>query len=409
VSQSDESPTEDDVPELRDEEVSARIQASIQRQRNELQIPTEFVNAIASSANLTAISKAISSIGVNAKMIRDFQNLTNTVVRSSLFHQLRTLDQVMPVQYKGSEMVRAARLAQIALPNSAFSGWRESLATAQSISKIVGAANSHFKSLDRLLLTDLSRVNGIAAALSEIASRQSTLNVRHSMISTPSSHQLRQYLDSFASPPSTQQLSVGAQASYVVAGLVGAELTTLKLRDSTALEGAARKVEIEVVEPWQSGYCELRTEMVDYLTNLDPTISDLLSGAWEEGRSMGSAANVKIATCAVEALQRALRALAPDEEVAAWRTGKERPTSDLDPAGRPTYATRARYVLRENSELHGLVVEQIEAVIGIVPKLRRALEAGKHASIGTAPAMFAHLLSAEAVLIQLTIHRPLRQ
>jgi hypothetical protein len=75
----------------------------------------------------------------------------------------------------------------------------------------------------------------------------------------------------------------------------------------------------------------------------------------------------------------------------------------LDERGRPTYGTRARYVLRDRGSQQKLVVSQVEAVVEQVPELRSRLQAGKHASSGSLVALKAHLVSTEAILIQLTL------
>jgi hypothetical protein len=112
---------------------------------------------------------------------------------------------------------------------------------------------------------------------------------------------------------------------------------------------------------------------------------------------------VKVATCAAEALERTLRALAPDAEVRAWHTQHGRPPSELDSKGRPTYAVRARYILRGSKGVQCLVTSQVDAVAGQVPELRSRLQAGKHASSGALIALQAHLVSVEAVLVQLVL------
>lgn len=117
----------------------------------------------------------------------------------------------------------------------------------------------------------------------------------------------------------------------------------------------------------------------------------------------GPAATVKVATCAVEALERTLRKLAPDADGQAWHIHQRRPASELDSKGGPTYAVRARYVLRSHIGVQRLVTSQVDAVVALVPELRSRLQAGKHASSGTLAALQVHLVSVEAVLVQLLL------
>jgi hypothetical protein len=87
----------------------------------------------------------------------------------------------------------------------------------------------------------------------------------------------------------------------------------------------------------------------------------------------------------------------------AWHAEHRRPSNELDARGRPTYATRARYILRDRGSQQKLVVSQVEAVVEQVSELRSRLQAGKHASSGSLVALKAHLVSTEAVLVQLTL------
>lgn len=173
--------------------------------------------------------------------------------------------------------------------------------------------------------------------------------------------------------------------------------------DGDRLDEAVEEVEGELVVPWLSGPGQTRAELFDRLRELDTLVPDLLHGAWDDVVRAGPAATVKVATCAVEALERTLRALAPDEHVLAWGAGQTEPWTGLDSNGRPTYALRVRFVLRERKGDRGLVLSQVDAIVGQVPELRSRLQAGKHASSGSLSALRAHRVSVEAVLMQLTL------
>jgi hypothetical protein len=109
---------------------------------------------------------------------------------------------------------------------------------------------------------------------------------------------------------------------------------------------------------------------------------------------------VKLTSCAAEVIERVLRALAPNDEVLEWHRRVARPKSDLDDNGRPTYAARARYVLEGRREQR-LVVVQVDAVVGQIAPLRSLFQAGKHASAGSITSFRTHLVSLEALLLQL--------
>jgi hypothetical protein len=115
---------------------------------------------------------------------------------------------------------------------------------------------------------------------------------------------------------------------------------------------------------------------------------------------------VTIATCAVEAIDRSLRAAAPDSDVETWiPTSGRKPADFCADSGNLTRAARIRFVLRTRTGDRRLVEEQAAALIGSFTMIGRRLEAAKHASELDVTAVRSHLMSAEALLIQLFIAR----
>jgi hypothetical protein len=64
----------------------------------------------------------------------------------------------------------------------------------------------------------------------------------------------------------------------------------------------------------------------------------------------GPAAASKAAHCAVEALDRTLRAAAPDDAVLSWHATTGRPASELTDRRLPTRALRVRFLASQTGE-----------------------------------------------------------
>jgi hypothetical protein len=97
-----------------------------------------------------------------------------------------------------------------------------------------------------------------------------------------------------------------------VVGLVSAEVASTTTDHAPAFGKAIEQIEGELVAPWLDGPAVARTQMLHRLGELDASVPELLHGAWDDVMRGGPAATAKVAACAVEALERTLRALAPD-------------------------------------------------------------------------------------------------
>lgn len=149
------------------------------------------------------------------------------------------------------------------------------------------------------------------------------------------------------------------------------------------------------MEPWERGRLRLGQELRDRLKELDPTVPGLLDGLWDDLEHQGPGAVEKIARCAVEILERTLRAAAPDSEVLAWHQATGRPASELDRQQRPAYALRVRYQGSQLGEGTETVVAQYDSLAKQQARLRAGLQALKHASAGELAAARALLLATE--------------
>jgi len=75
---------------------------------------------------------------------------------------------------------------------------------------------------------------------------------------------------------------------------------------------------VTVLEPWQSGPANARSDLFDVLASMDPGLSDWLKAAWDDIARDGPKAASKIANCVVECIDRVLRLAAPPHDVAMW-------------------------------------------------------------------------------------------
>lgn len=322
-------------------------------------------------------------------------------LNSAVFDQARMIDSIVPSTLRGAELSSTAWLADTVSAQSALAGWRHSLIS-EDRARSLAATALGLDSLAKSFAVDLARYTSVASFLADTSIRLSTADLFTSVLSQPPSFQLSRYLTRLPASPSTRQLKIGVRASHSIAGLVGIETTTVKTDDDDALAQAIGMVDVQVVKPWVDGPAKARAEMLVRVMEFDGTVPDLLDGAWEDVDRAGPVGNVRIATLAVEALDRTLRGMAPDTAVRVWLTEQKRPADELR-NGRPTLTLRARYALRNRRGDRELVMSEIDSVVAQVPALRSRLEAGKHASAGTLMALRAHLVSTEALLIQLTL------
>jgi hypothetical protein len=309
---------------------------------------------------------------------------------------LRLLDGLVPSALVRAQLAATARLASLAVPGTAFAGWRGSLLAEHVAAGLTGSAAVRQGPAAAEALAALERSTAAAARLSGLA-----VGRRGGAAGWPSAlpaSLLGEFVDGLGSGPSGLDVLAGASAGRGVAGLVAVDVLA---RPRGQGSDPADLFEDEVAAPWLDGPARARTELMDALASVDAALPELLEGAWEDVERQGRAAVVKIASCAVEALERALRALAPEDDVLAWHAAGGRPTSELS-NGRPTHGCRVRYVLRDGKRGR-LAAAQADAVVVQVNELRSALQAGKHASAAAVSSLRAHLLAVEAVLHQLVV------
>lgn len=311
--------------------------------------------------------------------------------------QMRLADLVIPEGFlKRPELQFTAGIANMMGADGNLVAWRQGLLLQGAVAEAVRSWQAKpFEELKAVWATEISKMASIATAFSESAVLGATGNLTAAFAAGPS-RQLRGYLIDLPSPPTTHQLALGAHASRSVAAFAGYDAASIDGVRAQTVE----RVESDVVSPWIEGPRPAREELMRRLEEIDHELPDLLAGAWEEVGRAGPGAVVKLTSCAAEVVERVLRALAPNDEVLEWHRRAARPKSDLDENGRPTYAARVRYVLEGKREQR-LVVAQVDAVVGQVAPLRSLFQGGKHASAGSITSFRTHLVSLEALLLQL--------
>jgi hypothetical protein len=316
-------------------------------------------------------------------------------IASGLLTQFRAADFIVPPQFKLAELVATARFADFAVPEGLLASWRQSLLLSETVTEAMKEWELKLNPVYAGLLADIEWATSLSSQISESAVLAGVSGITAAIAAAPT-RQLRGFLDSLPTLPSPRDLTIATRASIAVAGFNAFDIVSLDDAPAPTVE----RVEIDVLSPWREGPQAARKELLRRLKEIDPELADLLIGAWDEAVHAGPAAVVKLTGCAVELIERVLRALAGDSEVTAWYGESGRPKMDTDNGGGPTYAARARFVLEGKRERR-LVVSQIDAVVAQVAPLRGIFQAGKHASAGSLTSLRIHLMSTEALLMQL--------
>jgi hypothetical protein len=250
----------------------------------------------------------------------------------------------------------------------------------------------------------LAQINGTSGVLADLSRKMADIGAMHAgtlTFSAPAVSAFSSYVDARPTLPATARWREAVYAGHGTRALAASDLL---LDDPVACEPVvAEQVEVIAVEPWREGMLDVREELSRALADLDPEIVNLLDGAWVDVQKPGPGALVKISSCAVEALDRALRTSAPDQDVRDWAAG--RGPRLLDGNGRPTRGARVRYVLRDRKGDQKLVEAQVDAAVAFINELIGRLQAAKHASVGDITAVRAHLVSVESALGQLFVVR----
>jgi hypothetical protein len=339
---------------------------------------------------------------VVADLMRNL-NIVNTI-GAAAFPQLKILDGITPSFLRSAELAQTFRISQVVIGDSALSTWRSALIAQDHIREILGpmaVLHEHMAAAVRPLVLDIAAVSDASVRLSEWAAELDAGRRAIGIIAAPAFARWQQSVAGLDSTASVQPWRFAGASGHGALSLLAADTKDDSVDDLTA--DLATVVDAEVVETWTDGHVRWQEDLLGVAGDLDPQVPELLRGAWDDVHRQGPAAISKICNCLVEALDRALRAAAPDDEVRSWFEAAKRPASEWD-AGRrrPTRALRIRYVVHVRQIDGGDVIEaQAEALIVMNRALMGDAQSAKHTSTATMARVRSLLVAAEALLSML--------
>jgi len=331
------------------------------------------------------------------RMQADFaRNLESASGAAALAASMRWVDQLTPLEDYLDQVTATSRLAETIAGPGALTSWRSAIEANSRIE-----ARLHGLIEPSLALSELARISRVQVELTDWA-------VQHApgigLLSATSGLPMvawRNFVQESGDHP--DELPMVMATGRTNLSLLGSDLLASPDVDpGLAAEGADR-IESEVVEPWMAARLEVTAELYAVLAQLDPKVAELLNGAWDDVRRNGPAAAEKAANCTVEAVERALRRAAPDDAVRAWHAENDRPAKEWEGQDRPPHALRVKYLVRNLSGPRPLVESQATAFASVVGRLRKQLQATKHASAGDLVAVRNLLITAESLLISLLV------
>ncbi|MGA5703045.1 hypothetical protein [Peterkaempfera bronchialis] len=320
---------------------------------------------------------------------------TRGALAATAVASLRGLDRHTPGAVRLAQFAATSHLAEKALGAGALTTWRAALESDRRIT----------------LSRGLAPPSAALGQLSELAKRQVDLtawavqqDLDHPLLTKLSGRPALAWRDRVAqSFPDGGEEATGAVlvAGQATLGLVGGDLLTSVSADDDLSEEVTERVEDRVLTPWQKARLDVFSDLYAALASLDPTVPDLLDGAWDDLHRAGPAAAVKAANCVIEVVDRTFRAAAPDERVREWHSAQRRPASEWEGQPRPPHALRAKYLARNLGDDRVLVEAQAEAFAAMSRRIRGPVQRIKHASQGDISRVKALLLSAEYLLVAL--------
>jgi Predicted pPIWI-associating nuclease len=222
--------------------------------------------------------------------------------------------------------------------------------------------------------------------------------------STQSGHLYDTYLSGLPARPIARRAAVARQAGDTQTGLLIAESLTgpdLSTDDRAEL---AEQLTLTVLEPWQTGPSDARTELFGVLADLDPGLPGWLKAAWDDIVRDGPKAASKIANCSVECIDRALRVAASPGEVATWLTSIPAKKGYMD-GGSPTRRAKIMFIMRNRADRDTrLAIAQVDALVSLIQEVVNNLQSVKHGEAPSIATMRSWVLAAEGALAQLFLH-----
>jgi Predicted pPIWI-associating nuclease len=195
-----------------------------------------------------------------------------------------------------------------------------------------------------------------------------------------------------------------ATAADTQTGLLIAESLTAADLDDGDRDELAEHLSVVTLEAWQTGPADSRGDLFEALAELDPSLPDWLKAAWEDIVRDGPKAASKIANCMIECIDRALRILAPADDVTVWIAQVGAKQSWMD-RNRPTRRAKVMFAMHNLSNRDArLAVSQVEALATLVQDVAGNLQSVKHGDAPAMAVMRGWVQAAEGALSQLLLH-----
>lgn len=243
------------------------------------------------------------------------------------------------------QLVATSGIANLIGSDKMVASWRQSLlseATARSLIGTMAIPDSGAS-----LLRDIVGANTAIARVVGRYAEQNKANILAPAVSARPTRELRSFLAGMAVAPDLDELTFAVRASRSVAGIAAADLL---VADGNLDDEAGELLEAEIVEPWLTGPESSRSLLFTRLGVLDPYVPDLLRGAWSQVEADGPAATSMASHAVQEAIDRTLRAIAPNDVVLRLHAAGRLPNNavyEKDGERRPTRTGRIAAALNE--------------------------------------------------------------
>lgn len=298
------------------------------------------------------------------------------------------------------QLVATSGIANLIGSDKMVASWRQSLlseATARSLIGTMALPDSGAS-----LLRDIVGANTAIARVVGRYAEQNKANILAPAISARPTRELRSFLAGMPVAPDLDELTFAVRASRSVAGIAAADLL---VADGNLDDEAGELLEAEIVEPWLTGPEASRSLLFTRLGVLDPYVPDLLRGAWSQVEADGPAATSMASHAVQEAIDRTLRAIAPNDVVLRLYSAGRLPNNAVYEKDGERHPTRTGRIAAALHERHPgqtkLIAAQAKALATSVAFLTENLQSGKHASAAKVGLVRTWLVSVEATFTQL--------
>ncbi|WP_410540594.1 hypothetical protein [Streptomyces sp. KL2] len=321
---------------------------------------------------------------------------------------MRSMDQLIGREHSKYLEVTAA-LSDLAVGPGTLSAWRASLQIENVIGELikspvfkvsvppVWATEDFRKSLGltvhhQVYMTDwLAQIDAGRGLLSELSSLPLSM--------------YRDYVSNLGDSPTRFEFGSSLHTGLGVNGLLGADA----LSSEAVLDDADLEVEVadrvdDLLTPQQAGRLDALEDLRRALATIDAKVVEMLEGGWHVVHQAPPAAAEMAAQCAVESIDRAIRAAAPDSEVEKWLPTSGRPEKEWrSPSGRLTRAVRIRYIMRGHKDEAKMTCTLADNLIALQTQATARAQAIKHSSAGDLSMARCLLGTAEHILTMLFV------